>query len=221
MVSGEDGPQFPPFLPVFCLSCGESEMLDRQRVVKRWSRCEQTLRSLCRRPRHGVIGETYPSVIGVPVGAHQHLTFPEQIDRLIAPEPHRGVDVAHGDAVHDSFDDPAQRSNAVDELLTQLFDRAVVADDHGTNCLEGPAQPEVCHAGAGVSANDGMAMRGAGVTTTALRTSAGRAFVFALVAALADEAVAAAKPVTMVSETAATARRRRTGVAVEVVDVMR
>ena len=66
-----------------------------------------------------------------------------------------------------------------------------------------------------------MAMRAAGVTTTALRTSAGRAFGFAFwVAAPADEAVATAKPVTMVSETDAAAMRRRREDVVEEDDVM-
>lgn len=168
----------------------------------------------------GIVGETHPSVIRVTVGAHQYFAFPEQIYGLVTPESGCGVDVAHGDALNDAFDDPAQGSDAIDELLTQLLGGEAVVDDHGTECLEGPAQPEVCHAGAGVSAADGTAMRAKGVTTAALRTRARRAFGFALCgAALADEAVATAKPVTMVSETAAAAKRRRADV-VEEVEVM-
>lgn len=160
-------------------------------------------------------------MIRIAVRADQDLAFPEQIDRFVTPEPRCRVDAAHGDALDNSFDRPRQRPDTGDEFSAQLVGGEVVADDHWTEGRKGPAQPEVCHAGAGVSAADGMAMRAAGVKTAALRTSAGRAFGFALSAAApADEAVATVKPVTMVSETAAAAMRRRREDVAEEVDVM-
>ena len=154
-------------------------------------------------------------MIRVAVGTTQEAAFPEQVDCLIAPQPTGRVKVADADALDDSFEHPTEGTNPLGERSMKLFCAAPVFD-RGAEGLERSAQPEVCHAGAGVRTAEGIAMRAAGVATTALRASAGRVAIFALRgAALADDAVATANPATMVSESAVAARRRRAGVVTE------
>ncbi len=171
----------------------------------------QVFRSAGDSPCPCVIDQHHIAVIRIAVGADEEAAFPEQIDGFVAPHARGRVKGSDADALNHSLKNPAKRTKSLGECIVELCCGAPVVH-RGAKSLEGAAQPEVCHAGAGVRAMDGIATRATGVTTAALRAIAGRAFALRG-AAVAEEAVATAKPATTVTESAAAAKRRRAGVA--------